>query len=179
VSEKYALNAGSSDKKTNARAKRNSHPPKAKNLSQNPSGESRPRSAPSGSGTGSKPKATAKPPKIAVTHASHGDDVKPAKPTAPAAESRPESTAGKNAGPAPPDDAPPPLVPVAPGMAGQEIAAASHRGFARSPLGTADDAGGMHIIRRLPPIDPAEPRTAWPRVSALGPIPFYPTTGVN
>jgi hypothetical protein len=178
VAEKYALNAAPSDKKANARTKRDSHPPKTKNLSQSPSGDSRHRSVQGSSGTGSKPKTSLKPPKIAATRASHGD-VEPAKPTAPAAESRSESTAGKHADPAPPGDAPPPLVPVAPGMAGQDLAAVANRGFARSPLGAPDDASGMHIIRRLPPVDPAEPHKSWPRVSALGPIPFYPTTGVN
>jgi hypothetical protein len=156
ATEKYAAIALPSDKKSTAKTKPGgTHPAVAK------------------------PKEATKRPKITDIASAPSRDAKPTKKTTPAAGSKPESTAGKDNGPPVSEEAPRPLVPVAPSSFGGDLADTSPQSVAESPLGGPGAASGTYMIRRLPPIDPMEPRKPLPSLPALGPIPFYPTTGVD
>jgi hypothetical protein len=156
AAEKYAAIALPSDKKSTAKTK------------------------PGGSHAAvAKPKQAAKRPKIVGTAAAPSRDAKPTKKTTPAAGGKPESMVGKDNGPPVSEEAPRPLVPIAPSSFGGDLTGASPPSVAQSPLGGSGTASGTYMIRRLPPIDPMEPRQPLPALPALGPIPFYPTTGVD
>ncbi len=72
-----------------------------------------------------------------------------------------------------------PLVPVTRNVTGRTPADAAETRAAQASLDGAGTSSQTCVIRRLPPVDPLEPRKLPPPLSPLGPIPFYPTTGIN
>ena len=125
---------------------------------------------------GEKPKpATAQPPKNVETAKAHSAGVKK---TPQAANSKPAPTFTKTAEHSPVEESRRPLVSVTQNALGRDHAAASETTVAQVPL-EVSASNQTCVIRRLPPVDPFEPRRRPTPLSPLGPIPIYPTTGVN
>jgi hypothetical protein len=101
------------------------------------------------------------------------------KKTTQVASSQPAATVIKDSRRPPLETSRRPLVPVTRNVPGRTPADVAETRVAQAPLGGAGTSNQTCVIRRLPPVDPLEPRKLPPPSSSFGPIPFYPTTGIN